>query len=406
MNQMPMNNNQMPMNNFGQNPQMPPQGFPPMGNMQQPPFPGAVPGGQVPPQQNPRGAKNGKKPAAQKAKKSSNVGWVFLGIFLMLGLIVLGVYLGYRSATKARLAEQDRVNREWAVQQYALAVADEEGGRFEIAKQRLNYIMDVEPSYTAARELYNKVIVEIALKEDATPIPTLAPEPTATQDLRGEDDMFRSIEASIASENWGVAIDQIEALKDKNLSYRPLDVDGLYYIALLKNGAQQIAAGNLESGVYRYTLAEAYGPIDNASNGLRDAARSYLSGAGFWEINWEKAVEYYGYAMQVYPNMRDNASGYSAQERYILASFKLADKYVLSGDYCGAIPYYQQGLALSQMYADYNATATAVYEVCYPPKHEDSSSSSSSDSDDSYAENSSDEFYDPELEDDFASESW
>ena len=36
-------------------------------------------------------------------------------------------------------------------------------------------------------------------------------------------------------------------------------------------------------------LEKAFGPIDFEANNSRLAARSYLAGAGFWEINWEKA---------------------------------------------------------------------------------------------------------------------
>ena len=179
--------------------------------------------------------------------------------------------------------------------------------------------------------------------------------------------MFRHIQEAMYAQQWESAIDQIEALRNRNINYRGLEVDGMYYIALRNFGMAQIYAGNLENGVYKITLAEALGPIDATANGLRDAARSYLAGAGFWEINWDRAIEYYSSAAAVYPNMYDNATRLTANQRYGLASFRRAEQYIAADDYCGAIPYYEQGLpAAGDEY--YQQTATAVYLVCYPPQ--------------------------------------
>ena len=131
-------------------------------------------------------------------------------------------------------------------------------------------------------------------------------------------------------------------------------------------GIQQINSGNLEQGIYDITLAEALGPIDNNADSLRNAARAYLSGAGFWEINWSKALEYYSTAAMTLPNMYDNATRLTANQRYAQASFRVADEYVAREDYCGAIPYYDQGMPIAGD-ETVQMTATAVYLVCYPP---------------------------------------
>jgi tetratricopeptide (TPR) repeat protein len=140
----------------------------------------------------------------------------------------------------------------------------------------------------------------------------------------------------------------------------------MYYIALRNYGIQQINNGYLENGVYNITLAEALGPVDTYADSMRVAARAYLSGAGFWEINWNKALEYYSNAAMTYPNLYDRATMMTANQRYAQASFEVANLYIISEDYCGAIPYFNQGLPIAGT-ESMQMTATAVYLECYPP---------------------------------------
>lgn len=370
---MPQQGNQQPF--YGQ---QAPQGRP---GFQQPMNGAQFPGNsqaQAPQAQAPQGKGTGKNKAkkAKKKKGGSLVGWIIAGIFLMIGLAIAGGFIGYNTAINARKAEFSRRSMMAAAEQYQLALVDIEQGKYANAKTRLDYVISIDQNYPGAAETYQQVILALYPTASPTPMMTATPAPTPTTDTRGEEEMFQHIQQSMYAQNWEAAIEQIEALRNRNISFRGFEVDSMYYIALLKYGVQQIQAGNLENGVYKITLAEALGPIDANSNSMRDAARSYLAGAGFWEINWERALEYYSNAAQVYPNLRDNATGLTANQRFGLASFHVAEAYVASQDYCGAIPYYEQGLPAAGT-EDYQLTATAVYLVCYPPQEEEAPTSES-----------------------------
>lgn len=364
-----------------------PQGQVPQGHPQQPqqniPVNGQQPysqqwnaapnfGNQTNPQMNqtPNNA-NGKTGKQKKKKKGggSIVGWVLLGILLMIGLAAGGAYLGYNTAINARQAEYKRKSMMAAAEQYTMAIADIEKGNYANAKTRLDYVIEVDRDYPGAIDTYQQVILALYPTASPTPQMTSTPEPTPTLDTRGEEEMFQSIQQAIYAQNWEGAISMINALRDRNISYRGLEVDGYFYIALRNYGMQQINSGYLEQGVYNITLAESFGPIDNNADSLRNAARAYLSGAGFWEINWSKALEYYSNAAMVLPNMYDRATMLTANQRYAEASFHVADEYVAREDYCGAIPYYEQGMPISGN-ETVQLTATAVYLVCYPPATE------------------------------------
>ncbi len=377
----PYNPNNPPRGNFP-----PPQGTVPNGygqpmNRQQ--------GAGNPQMANPQGPQpkqgnNQSKNKKKKTKKQSGsiVGWVFLGIFLMIALAIGGGYLGYKSAINAREAEYTRKSRMAAAEQYQMALADIEQGKFNNAQTRLNYVLEVDQNYPGAFEKLQEVHMALYPTASPTPMMTATPQPTATTDTRGEEEVFQAIQQAMYSQNWEYAITLITTLRDRNLSYRGIEVDGMYYIALRNYGIQQINAGYLENGIYNITLAESFGPIDNNAENMRAAARSYLSGAGFWEINWSKALEYYSNAASVYPALFDRATMLSANQRFAEASFMVAAEYIAREDFCGAIPFYEQGLPITSS-ESVQMTATAVYLICYPPQPTDEPDAEP-------------EFYDPE----------
>lgn len=365
--QNPYGQNAAPQNNSG--PYYPPQpsyqSLPQQNLPQQniPPYSGLPGQGNYPGNAGKKGT-NSRQTKKGKAKKKSNVGWVFLGIFLMLALAVAGAYFGYQAAVSARVSEYNRKAKQAASEQYQMALSDIAAGKMENAKTRLDYVLSVDPNFPGATETYQEVVIALYPKATPTPAMTSTPMPTPTVDLRGEEEMYQGIVSTMYSQDWQSALDQMDALRDKNLAYKGLDVDGMYYIALRNIGVQLINQGYLESGVYKITLSGSFGPIDANADALRTAARSYLAGAGFWEIDWNKALEYYANAYQSYPNMFDRATGLTAQERYVDASFEVANLYVISEQYCDAIPYYDQGFLLS-VDEVISATATAVFYGCY-----------------------------------------
>ena len=65
----------------------------------------------------------------------------------------------------------------------------------------------------------------------------------------------------------------------------------------------------------------------------------------------------------------DQATRLTANQRFAEASFHVGDEYVAREDYCGAIPFYEQGMPIAGT-ESMQMTATAVYLVCYPPQEE------------------------------------
>ncbi len=274
----------------------------------------------------------------------------FVAVAALVAFIAVGAFLGYRQGIKER-TQFEAAQVESAVQeQYALGVQDMEAGRYEIARQRFEYVLENAPNYPGVTDR----MAEVLLTLNATATPTaVPPTPTPTEvpltptpDLRGEAELFNHAENLIADRQWTEAIEVLETLRMKNPEYRAIDVDGMFFVAYRNRGAENIGAGNLEEGIYDLTMAEQFGVLDAQANGYRTWARYYLTGASFWGLDWKQAVYYFEQVAAQYPNMHDG-TGWTASQRYIEALAGYADWLDGQGEWCAAEEYYNAAYELS-----------------------------------------------------------
>jgi len=299
-------------------------------------------------------------------KKAKKKRWPIIvgGILMILILAAAGGWMGYNTGINLRIQQEESNVAMVAATQFALAEQDILTGKLATAQRRLEYVIQVDPNFPGAAEMLSNVMVEQAIKNKPTevPTPTLSPTP----DLRGEEDMFAQIEQHLRASEWDSAIASVEAIRVKNPDYRVVDVDGLYYIALRNRGINKILnEGSLELGVYDLALAAEFGPIDKDADNYRNWARLYMSGASFWEVDWAKVLDYFSQIYLSLPNLHDS-SGFTAVERYRQAAIGYADQLALSEDWCGARDYYSYAFQIS---GDPNVgpTATWVAYECNPP---------------------------------------
>lgn len=285
----------------------------------------------------------------------------------LLGLLVvligggLGALLGYQAGVSLRKqAEQDQKVMV-ATQQYQMGLLDMEAGRYDIAKQRFEFVINTDPDFPGAADQLAKAMLQVSLALTPTPVPspTIAPTP----DLRGEEEMFANIQTAMANQDWVGAIAHIEALRTLNLDYRAVDVDGMYYISLRFLGVQKILnEGELEVGIYNLTLAERFAPLDVEAKNYRDWARQYIAAASFWKIDWPRVIDYFAQIYPALPNLHDS-SGLTATERYRQALVGYGDQLLMESKYCEAQAQFEAALAFSNL-ADVQSKATTAAEMC------------------------------------------
>ncbi len=279
--------------------------------------------------------------------------------------LAVGVFTGYQSAGRSQQANAT-VNAKASVEeQYALAVQNLAEGHYDVAYQRLEYVIAHDPSYPGAMDRMAEVMAIIYSTATPTALPPTAL-PTPTRDLRPVEEMFEHAGALFAEQAWTEALDVLATLRKADWEYNTARVDGMMFIALRMRGYDKIwRAGDLNGGIYDLALAGRFGPLDAQALSARDLARLYLIGSSFWEVDPAQAVQYFSQVAAAAPGLRD-ASGVTASARYREVLIQYGDLLAARGDWCSALEQYELAYSLGPDEA-LKATGLNAAQKCHPP---------------------------------------
>jgi hypothetical protein len=305
-----------------------------------------------------------------------------LAVLVLILLIIIGVLGGYGSGMSKRVSAKKTLVTGQLDEQYQLGLDALKAGEYDLARQHFEFIIQQDPEFPGVQTAYTNLLIQLMITPTATI--TLTPTVSPTPDLRSVDNIYADIVAQISTpgadlcgRDWNGIVSKLDALRKSDITYRPADVDGLYYISLRSRGVCKIYPQtyepdascqdlniNLEGGIYDLTLAERFGPLDTAADGLRTWARLYIAGASFWDQDWVQAKNYFAQVMAAVPHLADNTCT-SATERWRLAAIGYANQLMGLGDYCGSDQQFLEAFSIpSQNNAAAYPTATAVRNVC------------------------------------------
>jgi len=281
-------------------------------------------------------------PEMASADPSRNRRWrwlIGLSLFALLAVAAVSVLGGYFSGIDRRTAFESTQVAQKVSEQYQLGLQDIEAGHYELARQRFEYVIQLDPAYPGVTDQLALVLLE--LNTTATPTPVPSPTLTPTPDTRGAEELFSQAQLLLADSKWTEAIDTLLKLRKNEPAFQPVEVDSMLYVALRNRGVQRILGeSDLEGGTYDLALAERFGPLDYEASNYRTWANLYVTGASFWGLDWQQAIFYFGQLLQVAPNLRD-ATTMTATERYRLALLKYGDFLAANGDWCAAQEQYE-----------------------------------------------------------------
>lgn len=307
------------------------------------------------------------QPNKSIAKSKPKRGRTFL-LYALILIIILGlaIFSGYRSGIGIRKDTRAQVMNQQLGEQFQNTIVDMEFGRYEIAKQRLEWIIANDPSFPGVQEKLTEVLVQINLQENYVP-PTATPSLVPTPDFSGAQEAFARAQQLIAAQDWPGTLSALDTLRKLDSSYETSKVDGMYHFALRNNGYDLLTKqGNLEGGIYFITLAERFGPLDANANGVREGARYYILGASFWELNWEQTLFYFNQVYSGWPGLWDGTM--TASDRFRIASMRYGDEFFGQDKFCEAVVQYENanraGGTLDQL-AEQNYAKAFV--GCFPP---------------------------------------
>ncbi len=300
------------------------------------------------------------KPVKQAPRWQS----ILLTILGVLILLALGTYSGFWRGEKDRQAAQTSLIDQQLTQQYQFALVDEQFGRYDAARQRLEFIIQNNPSYPGAQNELAKVLVQLTIPT-ATPTPTLTPTP----DLRGVQTLFSTAQQLIAAGKWSDALAELDQLRKQGPAFNTSQVDGMYYFALRNYGVELITKdGNLEGGVYQLTLAERFcsgSPcLDREAYGLREGARAYIQASSFFGVDWRQSVLYFAQVAGGWPSLWDGTM--TASQRYYNALMRYGDQLFGQSQFCEAVQQYQTAQSLGNLDQKAANNFNQAYQTCYP----------------------------------------
>ena len=291
-------------------------------------------------------------PAANKPKgKKRRLGRIILlGILGILLLSLLGGLGGYLQAVNERVVYQESIVGTEVADQFIMGLINFERGEYEIARQRFEYILEIDPGNEAAKEQLTAVLLEMAYNDQ---LPTAKPTGTVvitpTPDTRAQEDIYNQAITLRDQENWDALLEQLDSLRSQDIDYKAVELDGLYYVAYRNRGMYRIQyEGNLEGGIFDINRAELYGPLDIEARNYRDWASAYITGVSFWEVDWDQVVNYLSPLVISAPYLSDS-SNFTAQDRvataqvYVYSELLETAQYRMTvGRYCDAYDLYAE----------------------------------------------------------------
>jgi hypothetical protein len=283
--------------------------------------------------------------------------WLILfPIFAFVVLYVAG-YTGYQEGLQARTAAQITSEAQSLLEQFDRGVEDLTAGRYDLARQRAEYILSVDPDNEAAIGLLD-LALQALNRPTLTPTLEITPTestPTATPDLSSIETTFTEAAAAINRGDWDLGLRLLIKLRDEKPEYRTSEVDELMFSGLRNRGLDRILSGFLEQGIYDLSLAENFKPLDSQALSWRRSAEFYLFVNSFIGLNWVEAYTWFSDLC--------GAAIWDSCYKFAISAHAYGDILVATEDPCGALVPYDESL-VTLFNDDLVPTATEASVLC------------------------------------------
>ncbi len=268
---------------------------------------------------------------AMKSGSSRRKRVLYALLIYIAALFIVGIF-AYLQGRQTNAFNNDEQLSQALGEQYELGVEDLEAGRYAIARQRFEAVIQYDPEYPGAED----GLVEALIHLDV-PTTTPTPQATATPDPSPPDQLLANARAAINAGDWNTVVNKLLTLRGKDPEYEKIKVDGYLYIALRNIGMDLIAQGEMEEGLYNLSLAEQFGPLDRDALFRRTLAQQYLLANSFIGLNWERAAE-------LFAGLCEQGATTDSCPKFAEAAWKYGDQLWDADDPCGADAQYQASL--------------------------------------------------------------
>lgn len=298
---------------------------------------------------------------AEKPPKQDDqrIPWrLLLGLALATVLVLaFSIGSGYYLGVEDRQSAQATAEASLLQEQFDRGVVDLEEGRLALAKERFEYIIQVNPEYPGAQDLL--LLAQQGLNQP-TNTPTARPTeiiltPTPTLSLDTLEGLLEGARSANQRESWDEAIEIALSLRRRDPSFRLDELNQILFTALRNRGMAKIFQGEREQGIYDLRLASRVGTLDNQAQSWIRSASFYQYANSFIELDWAEAVA----------NFADLCAAgiWDSCYKYALSAKEYGDQLMGQDEYCAAFDQYDSSL---RTFNDdqLEPTADYAYESC------------------------------------------
>jgi TolB protein len=249
---------------------------------------------------------------------------LFIGCILMsvLGVGLAGVYGGLKE--RAVLARQE------AEEHYNRGLAHLEEGDYNLAEAEFREALRRAPDYREAADELRQVRAQIAAM--ATP----------TSEARNEatDLIYQQAQELYSQQNWIETALKLEQLRDLDPYYERESVTEMLFSSYYNMALDLVDKDRLEEALRSFDKALEVKPADPEALVQKELTSLYLTGLGYWEADWVRAVESFLAIYQVDPEYKD------VKQRLYDAYLNHGDLYSSEEAWCLAEERYELAAAL------------------------------------------------------------
>lgn len=275
-----------------------------------------------------------------------------IGLGLIVTSVVLGTFLivalfAWQSGQTLRVEQEQAHYAEQISRQIELAQENADQGSYNLAIDRLEWVLAQEPDNAQALALRQRVVAtRQAGLLPSTPPPTQAAEPTTdAADSSGVvaatlvPELAR-LRTLVTRRQWDDALPAILAFQWSYPDFERLTTDRLLYDTYLNLGLETIKTEKVGLGVNYLNQAEQLGDLPQEAKDFRYWAELYQNAIAYYGVDW-------GMASTNFRELCLSAPFYqNACDRFFDSLANYGDQLAFGGDWCAAELAYQEAWSL------------------------------------------------------------
>ena len=265
-------------------------------------------------------------------------GWRWLTLYsLVLIFGLLGVLLAGFYGVRAGLEQRQVALATAVADHFQRGLAHAAAGENALAIAEFEAVLRLQPNHVAARSAMLQAMATTATPQPTSPpLPTPTPPPVSTPYTL--DILLSEAQTLYDQKEWTEAAERLERIRAADPAYQADTVVNLLYKIYYTTGSDLIAAGRLEEGIRQIERALLLRPNDKAAQEQKQLAVAYLQAMGYWQANWQKAVNAFADLYKQRPNYLD------VETRLTNAAIAYGDSLAQRGAWCDAAAQYNIAL--------------------------------------------------------------